>query len=198
MGALEFPVTMRQNITAGKTPVGAKVQATLAIATLVDGVVIPREAVLSGEVTESVAKTKTDPSRLSIRMDSAQWKNGSAPIKAYLTAWYYPAEPLPAQNLAYQPPDTATSARNWNGMGQYPDKKDPSATPQFPGSDSSKDNTSLPSPDYITSKHRVLMKDVEANPNPDGGIILITSRSNIKLDKLTTYVLAAPDLRSKN
>ena len=71
-GALEFPVIMRQNVVAGTTPVGTKVQAKLAVATLVDGVVVPRDAVLSGEVTESVAKSAIDPSRLAIRMDSAR------------------------------------------------------------------------------------------------------------------------------
>jgi len=202
MGALELPVTMRQSVVAGKTPVGTKVQATLAIATLVDGVVVPREAVLSGEVTESVAKTKTDPSRLSIRMDMAQWKNGSAPVKAYLTAWYYPAEPVPAQNLSYQPRGAANSVRNWNGMGQYPDEKDPSIDPSgtrpFPSADSGKDNGNLPTPAYITSKHRVLMKDVDAQPNNDGAVTLTANRSNIKIDKLTTYILATPGHRPKN
>ena len=71
-GAIELPVIMRQNVAAGTTPVGTKVQARLAVATLVDGVVVPRDAVLSGEVTESVAKSAIDPSRLAIRMDSAR------------------------------------------------------------------------------------------------------------------------------
>src|SRR6202162_3686572 len=110
-GAREFPVIMRQNVTAGVTPVGAKVQAKLAVATLVDGVVVPRDAILSGEVTESVAKSATDPSRLAIRMDSAQWKKGSAPIvlslasKVYLTAWYYPVAETRTQDLSDESPD---------------------------------------------------------------------------------------------
>ena len=53
----EFPVVMQQSITAGKTAVGTKVQAKLSVATLVEGKVIPRNAVFSGEVIESVAKT---------------------------------------------------------------------------------------------------------------------------------------------
>lgn len=87
---LEFPVTMRQNVTAGVTAVGTKVQAKLAVATLVKGTVIPQNAILSGEVTESQAKSSSEPSRLAIRLDSAQWKKGSAAIKVYLTAWIYP------------------------------------------------------------------------------------------------------------
>jgi hypothetical protein len=83
--ALELPATMRQNVAAGKTEVGTKVQAKLAVATLINGVVVPRDALLFGEVTESVAKSATDPSRLALRMDSAQWKNGAAPITLSLT-----------------------------------------------------------------------------------------------------------------
>ncbi len=192
---LEFPVVMQQNVDAGKTPAGTKVQANLVIATLVDGVVIPRDAVLSGEVTESVAKTKTEPSRLAIRMDSAHWKNGSAPIKLYLTTWYYPVEAMPAPNLSYKPPDAANSPKTWNGMGQYPDKNmDPAYSPRFPDSGIGKDATTLTPPSYITSKRRVLMKNVDSIRNNDGALTLTSKRSNLKIDKVTTYVLAQDDL----
>src|ERR1700687_5445684 len=63
---LEFPVVMRQKVEAGKTLVGTKIEAKLTVATLVNGVVIPEDAVLSGEVIESSAKTAADPSRLAI------------------------------------------------------------------------------------------------------------------------------------
>jgi hypothetical protein len=63
------------NVAAGKTPVGAKIKARLAVATLIDGKVIPRSAVFSGEVIDSAAKT-ADASRLAIRMDSMVWKKG--------------------------------------------------------------------------------------------------------------------------
>src|SRR5277367_862904 len=49
----EFPVTMRQNVKAGKTPVGTKIEARLTIATLVNGAVIPAGAIFSGEVFAS-------------------------------------------------------------------------------------------------------------------------------------------------
>ena len=88
----EFPVTMRQNVKAGKTPVGTKIEAKLTIATLVNGTVIPAGAIFSGEVVESAAKSSSDPSRIAIRMDSVQWKNASKPITVYLTAWYYPIQ----------------------------------------------------------------------------------------------------------
>jgi hypothetical protein len=188
--AHDFPVIMRQNVVAGATPVGTKVQAKLVIATLVDGVVVPRDAVLSGEVTESVAKSKSDPSRLGICLDSAQWKNGSAPIKAYLTAWYYPPEPLAEQNLAYHP-DYSQSPKGWNGAGTYPDPNNPASQP-FPGRDANKDPAPEPaSPASNFSKHRLLMKNVDTTSQDDGTVILTSSHSNIKLDKVTTYVLVS-------
>ena len=192
----EFPVLMRQNVTAGKTPAGTKVQANLVVATLVDSVVIPRGAVLSGEVTESLAKSATDPSRLAIRMDSAQWKNGSAPIKVYLTAWYYVEITTPAQDLLYEPAEAAgNNKKNWNGMGTYPDPNNPISQQKFPSPDTDKDkNLTLP-PTSGISKHRVLMKNVNSTRNNnDGAVTLISTHSNIKIDKLTTYVLAASDL----
>lgn len=191
----EFPVLMRQNVTAGKTPVGTKVQAKLVVATLVDGVVVPRDAALSGEVTESSAKSATDPSRLAIRMDSAQWKNGSAPIKVYLTAWYYPETTMPAQDLSYEPADAARNdKKNWNGMGTYPDRNNAVSQQKFPGRDTDND-TGLPLPSTSgISKHRVLMKNVESTRNSDGAVTLTSTHSNIKIDKLTTYVLATGNL----
>ena len=80
-GAEEFPVILQRGITAGKTPVGTKIQAKLGTATLVNGTVVPRNAVFSGEVTVSSAKTKTDPSRLAVRMDTVQWKSRIGPRK---------------------------------------------------------------------------------------------------------------------
>src|ERR1017187_8392749 len=57
---LEYPVNMRQTVPAGKTPGATKAQAKLAVATLVGGVVVPQDAIFSGEVTESVAKSATE------------------------------------------------------------------------------------------------------------------------------------------
>jgi hypothetical protein len=189
-GVQEFPVVLQQSVVAGKTPVGTKIQAKLGVATLVDGTVIPRNAVFSGEVLESVAKTKTDPSRLAIRMDSVQWKNGSASIKVYSTAWYYPAKNEGGQNLQYGP--TQPANRTWNGEGQYPD---PNSNKPFPGADPNDKSASVPdTPSATTSNQRVLMKDVEAMSSSDGAIALVSKRTNIKLDKLTTYVLASGEL----
>jgi hypothetical protein len=190
-GVQEFPVMLQQSVAAGKTPVGAKIQAKLEVATLVAGTVIPRNAVFSGEVIESVAKTKTEPSRLAIRMDSVQWKTGSAPVKVYSTAWYYPARNEEGQDLQYGPQQPAN--RTWNGQGQYPDPNSKVYRP-FPGSDPNQ-NTSVPdTPTATTSNHRVVMKDVETVSRDDGTVTLVSKRTNIKLDKLTTYVLASASL----
>ena len=183
---LEFPVIMQQNVAAGKTPVGTKVLAKLVVATMVSGVVVPQGAILSGEVTDSTAKSATDPSRLAIRMDSAQWANGSAPIKVYLTAWYYPMATPADVDLSSGLPNAGNNPNPRMGGG-YPGQRNPTSPP-FSGSDTG----SSPAPDI--SKHRILMKNVESTRASDGAVTLTSKRSNIKLDKQTTYVLATGDL----
>jgi hypothetical protein len=191
IGAQEFPVTLQQNVTAGKTPAGTKIQARLEVATLVDKAVIPRDAVFSGEVIESVAKTATQPSRVALRVDSVQWKTGSASVKVYLTSWYYPTTEAPGQDLQYGPEQPAN--RTWNGQGQHPDPNSKIYKP-FPGSDTDKGSSVPDTPTAVTSNHRVQMKDVDASTNNDGTLELVSKRSNIKLDKLTIYVFASSDL----
>jgi len=186
----EFPLTLQQSVTAGKTPVGSKIQAKLSIATLVEGKVIPRNATFSGEVTESVAKTKTGPSLLAIRMDSAQWKDGSASIKIFLTGWYYPTINEAGQDLQYGPQEPAN--RTWNGQGQYPDPNSKVYRP-FPGDDSGKKSSVPDTPSSATSNHRERMKDVQTERGADGTIALTSKNSNIKLERYTTYVLSATD-----
>lgn len=196
---LEFPVTMRKKIVAGVTAVGTPVQAKLAVATLVDGIVIPENAILSGEVTESSAKSDTDPSRLAICMDSARWKrHGTLQVlkltrKVYLTAWSYPVMSMPIPDVAYQPPDLPGS-RNTTRLGS-------SAPPtrRLPPSDDGSDSpASTPQPSSTSTSnaapHRVLMKDVESTRARDGAVALTSRHFNIKLDKSTTYVFAGGEL----
>jgi hypothetical protein len=201
---LEFPVFMRQKVVAGTTPVGTRVEAKLAVASLVNGVVVPQDAVFSGEVTESVAKSAADPSHLAIRMDSVQWKNRSAPRtlslepKVYLTAWYYPA-PSPTtrgHDISPNLPDASHDPEAPIGVGGYPGQRSPNSPPS-PGPDRGVDKDPFPPPPAAasdSSKHRVPMKDVESTRNSEGAVALSSKRSNIKLDKTTTYVLAAGDL----
>ncbi len=192
--SIEFPVIMQQKIEAGKTPVGTKVEAKLAVATNVNTVVVPRNAVLAGEVIESVAKTKTDPARLAIRIDSATWKNGSTPLHAYLSSWYYPVAEMTPQQLNYEPPDATNSNRNWNGMGPYPVPGNPISQEKFPGTDTNKDTNTPSTPASSISKHRVSLKGIELIRNSDDSITLTSMHSNIKLDKTTTYVVASGDI----
>lgn len=176
---LEFPLIMRQNVVAGTTPVGTKVQAKLTLATLVNGVVIPEDAIFSGEVTESVQKSDSQPSRLAVRMDSAQWKSGSAPMKIFLTAWYYPSASLiPGESAA----DRYSHDHGLRRPGGFPD-------PNGDDANSGQDAASLG-----VSEHRVQMKDIEATRNKDGMVTLTSKHVNIKLDKQTTYVFATSDL----
>lgn len=193
LAAIEFPAVMRQNVVAGKTPIGTQIEARLAIATLENGTVIPKDAVLSGEVIESVAKSGSAPSRLAVRMDSARWKNGDVPIKVYLTRWYYPAPALSPQNLAYGPTDAEHTPKKWNGDGPYYDPNSPAYQP-LPGSDPNKNPGRVPN----SADHRTLMKNVESLRSSDGSVVLTSTRSNLKIDKSTTYVFAASDLSPAN
>lgn len=186
----EFPVVLQQNVTAGKTAAGTKIQARLLIATLVNGTVIPKNAVLSGEVVASEGKKEKDVSRLCLRMDSAQWKNGSTPLRVYLTSWYYPTVTENGQNLQYGPQQPAN--RTWDGQGQYPDPNSKVYRP-FPGSDSGKESPVPDTPNSVASSHREIMKDIAAEQGADGGVVLVSKRGNIKVNKYTTYLFAASD-----
>jgi hypothetical protein len=168
--ATEFPVLMRQDIVAGKTTVGTRVEAKLVLGTLLNGTAIPKNSILPGKVIESVAKSPTEPARLAVRMDSVQWKNGSAPVELYLTSWYYRA-------AATTPNTDAPTASHY-------DPTSPIYEP-LPGSENN------PRPVHNPTNRRVLMKNVEGLRRPDGGVAIISKISNIKIDRSTTYVLAA-------
>jgi hypothetical protein len=192
VGVLEFPVLLEQSVTAGKTAIGTAVQAKLVAATLVNGVVLPKNAVFAGVVTESAEKNKAEPSRLAIRIDSVQWKGGSAQVKVYLTSWYYPSTDADAaQNLQYGP--TQSASATWNGQGSYPSQNSKVYQP-FPGRDSNQGSAVPDTPVPVTSNHRVAMKNVESSVGSDGAIALASKHSNLKLDKLTTYVFSNSDL----
>jgi len=187
----EFPVVLQHKVVAGKTSPGTHVQANLVVATLLNGKVIPRNAVLSGEVIESKAKTSSEPSRLSIRMDSAQWKNGSAPVQVYLTPRFYPVTLDAGPNLQYGPEQSAK--RSWNGMGEYPSDS-PTYKPFPNATDTAKSPSSPTAPSPVVSQRPVNMKDVACQRDSAGVVTLVGNRSNIKLDNLTTYVFGSSDL----
>lgn len=188
-GVQEFPVILQDDVESGKTAVGTKIEARLTVATLVNHAVIPKDAIFSGTVIESVAKAGKSASRLAIRMDSVHWKDGSASIKSYLTALYYPKTVAKGPDLQYRPPEPPS--KTWNGAGQYPNP-DSRVYQPFPGRDSDTDTGAIPNAtSTTTSGSTARMKDVALAPTSDGGIALVCERSNLKLDKLTTYVLAA-------
>jgi len=170
IGVQEFPVVFQSSVTAGKTPVGTKIQAKLSIATLLNGTVVPRNARFSGEIVVSQARTKNQPSLLGVRMNSVSWKNGSAPVKVFLTFWFYPSMAESLQNSQSGPvvwnsnPDPAS--------GEY--EPSPPDVPNTP-----------------TSQHREKMKDVDSERTGDETFTLICKQHNLKLDRSTTYVLGS-------
>jgi hypothetical protein len=196
---LDLPIIMRQKVAAGKTPVGTMVQAKLAVATLLNGVVLPEDAILTGEVIESVAKSATNPSSLAIRMDSAQWATGVAHIKAYLTAWYYPlVTAAEDEDHSGDSTNAAANLKHWNGPGYIPD-----STVRFaqhvPNRNTEDDKgPTAPTPPSVSSisKHRTLMKDIQTTSHSDGALALTSKQSTIKLDKTTIYMVVAGVLQS--
>jgi len=188
----EFPMLMQQSVEAGKTPVGTKVLGKLAMATTFHGILIPRDAVISGVVFESVAKSATGPSRLGIRMESAKWKKESTcMMKAYLMPLYYPMTTQSAQGLPIGSPDS--DSRTLNGPNQA--GSSPMAQPSFSGN---AEAAQAAIPDIQTMSSRpVSMKGVTMEPVDNGGIALVSEHANVKLNKMTTYILAAIEAPAK-
>jgi hypothetical protein len=201
--ALEMPVVMRQNIVAGRTEVGTAIQAKLTVATLVNGTVIPKGAILWGEVAESLAKSANAPSRLSVVVKSAQWKDGSKPqifnfpSTLYLTAWYYPVNgPTLTEDIPEDPPSPRRrNSQHIGGSASYPNPNT-SDSPGYSKGSASEAKPSGRSAPPAAPLHRVLMKNMEAARGSDESIAITCARSDIKLDKSTTYVLATGSLLS--
>ena len=180
----EFPVVMQQSVEAGKTPVGTKVQAKLAVATTFHGIVIPRNAVVTGVVFESVRKTATSPSRLGIRMENAKWKDeATCMMKAYLMPLYYPVVSQAMQGPPAESSDTGSGSMSGSNQSS------PMSQPSFGGSNSEAAQEAMPNLLTLSSRP-VSMKNVEIEPVPDNGVALVSQHENIKLHKMTTYVLA--------
>ena len=195
---LELPVYFQQKITAGITPVGTKITAKLTIATLVKGSVVPQGAVLSGEVTESQVKSADAPSKLGLRMDLAEWKGGSLPIKVYLTEWYYPPRrPLMEDDSSGLSGIHGSVGITMGGGAPYPSSGSPEPG-RFPDDGPPTVSPTIdPNPDKTpanVSPHRVRMKDVELKRGEDATISLICKKRSLKLDKNTNYVLASDTL----
>lgn len=187
----EFPVVMQQSVEAGKTPVGTKVQAKLAVATTFHGVVIPRNAVVTGVVFESVRKSASAPSRLGIRMENAKWNGESTcMMKAYLMPLYYPMVSQAMQGPPAESSDTGSGSMSGSNQSS------PMSQPSFGGSNSEAAQEAMPNLLTLSSRP-VSMKNVEIEPVPDNGVALVSQHENIKLHKMTTYVLAGIETPAK-
>jgi len=186
----EFPVILQQNVETGKTPVGTKLQAKLAAATLFNGTVIPKNAVITGLVGESEAKSAKNQARLEIRIDKVTWNGGWTPLGAYLMPLFYPTTGQAVPNLPHEAPDP--DSKTLSGAGQ---SGSPMSRPS-PGNGSEASQGAIP--DIATISNRpVRMGNVALEPTSDGGIALVSERANIKLFKLTTYVFAADESPAK-
>ena len=187
----EFPVVLQQTVEAGKTPVGTEVKGKLAVATQFHGILIPRDAVVSGVVFESVRRSSKGPSRLGIRMENAKWKGESAcMMKAYLMPLFYPLTTQSAQGSPIESPDP--DSRTMNGPNQS--SSSPMSSPSPNNSDAIRE--AIPQISTIASRP-VSMKNVAMEPVPDDGVALVSEHDNIKLHKMTTYVLAAIETPTK-
>ena len=191
-GALEFPVVLQENVVAGKTPVGTAVHSKLMLATLVKGVVVPQDALLSGRVEESTAKIGADPSRLKIRLDMAQWKGGSLAVNAFLTNMYY------ANRLIEMPagegiPDASTNPDPMLSHGglQHQNSADLESrraawNRQAAGSNPSDQAHSSEKGLWESSVYRKPMPNVDITRDTNGTVIM-SRRDNIKVERNTAY-----------
>ena len=86
--ALQLPVTVEKTIEANKVHPGDPVRFRLEQPTLVgNGVVMPTGTILVGEVIESVALQSGAPSKLSVIVGRAEWKQQSIPLRAFIGAF---------------------------------------------------------------------------------------------------------------
>jgi len=189
-GALhEFPLVLQQSIESGKAKIGTKVQAKLAVATMFEGTVIPRNAVFSGVVIESTPKSAKEPAKLAIRMETAEWKHGSSSMMAYLLPLYYPTTTQAMQNFGDASQESGTTSKG----AQDSNSESPMSHQSFPSNESQAGIPEI----ATTSKRPVQIKNVTVALADEGGAALVSEHSNIKLFKLTTYVFAARETRAK-
>ena len=93
-------------------------------------------------------------------------------------------------DLSHGPPG---DKRNWGGVNPTVDTTDP-PNPAQKLSTQQDNGMNAGAPASIISKKRVLMKNIKSASGADGSVVLVSSRSNIKLNKVTTYVLAINEL----
>lgn len=189
---LEFPAVLQERVIAGKTPVGAAVHSKLMIATLVNGVVIPQDALLVGKVEESTGRTKSDPSRLKIRIDVAQWKGGSLSLIAFLTNIYYANRLIEASPNEGSPDASAGGDLTLLHSGhERQDSLDLESrraawSRQNAGSPESGPNHSGDMR-WENSVYRKPMRNVDLQRDSRGAAVILSVHDNIKLYRNTAY-----------
>jgi len=185
----EFPLVLQQSLESGKAKIGTKVQAKLAVATMFDGTVIPRNAVFTGVVIESTLKSAKEPAKIAIRMETAEWKHGSSSMMAYLLPLYYPPTSHAMQNFGDASQESGPTSNGAQGSGS----ESPTSHQSFPSNESQ-----AAMPEVSTTSNRpVQIKNVTVALADEGGAALVSEHGNIKLFKLTTYVFAARETRAK-
>ena len=197
--SVELPASLQTKVVAGSTPVGSEVRVKLTIATLMDGVVIPQDAVISGHVEQSVAKTTDAPSLLKIKFDSARWKKGNAQVTLYLAGCYYPVE---FQSPANDPSGihgqigttmgSASESTPGRTTGGMPNSGMPNGGMSGTMDASRLDTYPDQRPGTVfseVSKHWVRIENVDTVVTPDGSLQITSQQRNLKLDKGTIYLL---------
>jgi hypothetical protein len=93
-------------------------------------------------------------------------------------------------NVSYAPPG---DRRNWGGTDPTVDTTDlPNAAQRL--STQQDNGVNADAPASIISTKRVVMKNMTSASGADGSVVLVSSRSNIKLNKVTTYVVTAGEV----
>ncbi len=84
---LRIPAVVSRTIRAEKVRPGDEVRFDLVEGILLgQGVVIPSGAHLRGHVLKAEPITASSPSRLSVEVDSAEWRHGEVPLHAFIAA----------------------------------------------------------------------------------------------------------------
>ncbi len=184
---IELPAVLQQKIVAGSTAVGTEVRAKLTIATLVNGVVLPDGAVITGRVEKSLAKTADSLAHLKIKFESAHWKTGDLKLEIYLVGSYYPIEfQTPADQVSGAHAEVGVMVGGSPAVGRGRNGIPPSdaETPQ--------DDPTDPRPNIThseVSNHSVRIKNVDTAVATDGGLEITSNERNLKLNKGIIYSL---------
>ncbi len=133
-------VQLEQSIRADRAKIGDIVRAKLLAPVLLNGAVaVPEGANIFGVILEAAPLSSDKPSRLSIRFQQAQWRDGNVALNAYLTRHLLMKRTygshsrefcLPVERLLPSQPFTHTT--NQQSGSQSQQKSPPPAPPPVP------------------------------------------------------------------